>query len=534
MKRIVFICTLLILLTHSVFASDWQDKVAPSILSEIALGEAEFILMLDQQADTDTSHLQTKEAKGTYVYNLLTATAADTQAPLLAILDVAQVEYHSYWITNMIWVKGDFALLQTLAQHPAVAEVVPNGRGTLALPEVDESAGSTTRATHEPNISLVRATDAWALGYRGQGVTIAGIDTGYEWAHPAIKHTYRGWDGESADHDYNWHSAVTIYAPECPDEPCDDHSHGTHTMGTMVGYDAENEHYYGMAPDAQWIGCRALGGTAGLGFYTTYNGCLQWMLAPTKIDGTEPDPTKAPAAINNSWGCLEGCTPEQLRPAVTNLRNAGVVVVASAGNDGDVQCHSIANPISTYPESFTVGSTTLNDEISGFSSRGTVLTINPLAPHMKPDIVAPGSGIRSAVLNGAYGNKSGTSMAGPHVAGLVALIVSANPDLAGDVDMIEQIIRDTAVPLTTEDEILQCGDDTETSVPNNVYGYGRIDALAAVEQAASMRTPTNVTLQQQQGETMSALSNGTLVLILVLTAFSVVSAVFVTRVIRKN
>jgi hypothetical protein len=75
-------------------------------------------------------------------------------------------------------------------------------------------------------------------------------------------------------------------------------------------------------------------------------------------------------------------------------------------------------------------------------------------------------------------------MAGPHVAGLVALIISANPALAGNVDRLEDIIEQTAVPKTTTE---MCGLDSATQVPNNTYGWGRIDALAAVQQAAAER-----------------------------------------------
>jgi hypothetical protein len=101
----------------------------------------------------------------------------------------------------------------------------------------------------------------------------------------------------------------------------------------------------------------------------------------------------------------------------------------------------------------------------------------------KPDITAPGVSVRSAqrANDSAYRNLSGTSMAGPHVAGLVALIISANPALAGNVDRIEDIIEQTAVPKPSDEG---CGLDSPTAVPNNTYGWGRIDALAAVQLAA--------------------------------------------------
>jgi len=92
---------------------------------------------------------------------------------------------------------------------------------------------------------------------------------------------------------------------------------------------------------------------------------------------------------------------------------------------------------------------------------------------LKPDISAPGYNIRSTTRNDLYGISSGTSMAGPHVAGLAALILAADSALVGQVDGVEQLIRNTAVPLTTANG---CGGDTTDAVPNHTFGYGRIDA----------------------------------------------------------
>jgi len=174
-------------------------------------------------------------------------------------------------------------------------------------------------------------------------------------------------------------------------------------------------------------------------------------------------------------------------------RAAGIVYVVSAGNDGPA-CNTIQHPLGRYPEAFTVGNTThTTDVISTSSSRGAsaVDPTNPAEPfYLKPNITAPGSAIRSS-NNGTdtdYGNKSGTSMAGPHVAGLVALIISANPALAGDVDRIEDIIEQTAVKKTSA-ELCGVPPDTSTQVPNNTYGHGRIDALAAVTLALAEATP---------------------------------------------
>ncbi|MEY4904667.1 MAG: hypothetical protein RLZZ292_2482, partial [Bacteroidota bacterium] len=259
--------------------------------------------------------------------------------------------------------------------------------------------------------------------------------------------------------------------------PCDDHYHGTHTMGTMVGKDGVNE--IGVAPDAQWIGVRNM--STGDGTPSTYIDAFQWFLAPTKIDHTSPDPSKAPHVINNSWGCptAEGCNPSNyatMETAVNNLRAAGVVVVVSAGNEGSA-CSTVQNPAGIFAGSFSVGATDVSDVIAGFSSRGPV-TVDG-SNRLKPDISAPGVNVRSCKPANTYGSLSGTSMAGPHVAGAVALMISANPALAGQVTQIESILKNTANHLLTTST---CG-GTANVTPNNVFGHGRINVFAAVQTA---------------------------------------------------
>jgi subtilisin family serine protease len=215
----------------------------------------------------------------------------------------------------------------------------------------------------------------------------------------------------------------------------------------------------------------------GIGTPQTYIECYQWFVAPTQIDGSNPDPTKAPNVINNSWACpiSEGYTePDMLLAAVQNVRAAGILTVHSAGNSG-ASCGTVNTQAAIYDESFTVGNTTSTDTIAGSSSRGPV-TIDG-SNNQKPDVSAPGVGVRSALPGTSYGPKSGTSMAAPHVAGLVALLVSARPSVAGQVDELESIIRLTAVPLTTTQNCTISG----SQVPNNTYGWGRIDAWAAYQ-----------------------------------------------------
>lgn len=119
-----------------------------------------------------------------------------------------------------------------------------------------------------------------------------------------------------------------------------------------------------------------------------------------------------------------------------------------------------------------------NDTIAGFSSRGPVTVDGSM--RIKPDVVAPGVGVRSCIPGGGFASWAGTSMAGPHVAGAVALLISARPDLAGEVGEIEHLLESTARVLLSPDT---CGNVAGTMVPNHVYGWGRINVFKAVQLA---------------------------------------------------
>lgn len=477
-KLLAVISVLSFLLAAAVMpasAAPWRDKVDPWVLRTAAHGDTEFLVFLTNQANLSQANaLSTKLEKGTYVYQTLTSFAARTQSPLITELERLGVDYRPYWVANMIWVRAGLSTVQLLAQRPDVAHLYANPQVKLDEPTIDASSSPVPQGV-EWNITKVKAPEVWAMGFTGQDVVIGGQDTGYQWDHPALINQYRGWNGINADHDYNWHDAIheNAYYNPCGFDspfPCDDYGHGTHTMGTMVGDDG-GANQIGMAPGARWIGCRNMDN--GVGSPSTYAECYQWFVAPTRVDGSEPRPDLAPDVINNSWGCppSEGCNPNSLLVVVQNLVNAGIVTAHSAGNSGS-GCSSVSDPAAIYEESFTVGATNSSDTIAGFSSRGPVTVDGSNRP--KPDISAPGVNVRSSVPGGGYeGGWSGTSMAGPHVAGLVALLISAHPDLDGQVDQIESIIEQSAFHISW----YGCSSD---GVPNNAYGWGRIDALAAV------------------------------------------------------
>lgn len=492
------------LATPTPAAAELSPKIDPALvhaMADAADGKVEMLVVLADQADLSAAReIHGKEAKGRFVYETLSAHAARTQEPLLAELRHDRVPHRSYWVANFVAIAGDRAMAERLAARADVASLVANPP-MAKVPPIDDGGISWPEGSMpltplgiEWNIVKVNADEVWSLGYTGQGAVVGGQDTGYDWDHPALQDMYRGWNGASASHDYNWHDAIhTDILPtggnSCGYDvpaPCDDDSHGTHTMGTMVGDDG-GVNQIGMAPGAKWIGCRNM--DDGYGNPTTYSECFEWFIAPTTVAGGSPDPGMAPHVINNSWGCplsgypsgweCIGQAANVMQQVVENVRAAGIVVVVSAGNEGSA-CGTVAAPAAIYDASFSVGSTTSTDAMSGFSSRGPV-TVDG-SNRMKPDISAPGSNVRSCIPGTGYASFSGTSMAGPHVAGLVALLISAKPELAGEVDTIEQIIRDSAFQ-PANPAAQTCGGTPSNVFPNNIFGAGRIDALAAVQLA---------------------------------------------------
>ena len=251
-------------------------------------------------------------------------------------------------------------------------------------------------------------------------------------------------------------------------------------MGIMVG-DDDLGNQIGVAPDSRWIGCRNM--ENGWGSPSTYIECFEWFLAPTDTNNLNPDPTLSPHVIANSWGCpaVEGCNITNfhvMQLAIENLKNAGTFITVSAGNDGWAGCNTIMNPASIYEASFSVGATDILDTLANFSSRGNVTSDSSL--RMKPNVVAPGVSVRSCIPGNQYVSYSGTSMAGPHVAGAVALLISASPDLAGNVDSLETLLEMTADTVYTYRDDT-CGLTDQLIFPNNMVGFGRVNLLKVME-----------------------------------------------------
>ena len=469
-----------------------SGKIASWVMEHTANGQqAEFFVVLTDQADlSQAANLHTKAEKGRFVYNALLNKAQTTQGPIIRWLAGRGLEYTPFYIVNMVLVKGTRQVAEALAARPDVARIEgnPHIQNHFPQPEsVEEAPPSLQRpATVEPGINYTHAPQVWSLGFTGQDIVVASADTGVRWTHNALKPHYRGWDGQNADHDYNWHDSIhdSVGNPCGNDSPfpCDDVAHGSHTTGTMIGDDGAGNQI-GMAPGAKWIGCRNM--NQGDGTPARYIECMQWFLAPTRIGGGDPDPTKAPDITNNSWECpaSEGCSFDTLQAAVEAQAAAGIMMVSAAQNSGP-SCSTVQNPPGIYEATYTAGAlNTGTDNIASFSSRGPVTSDG--SNRIKPDITAPGTGTRSSTnaSDTSYANFSGTSMATPHIAGAMALLWSAIPSLRHQLTASRDALNNSAVFISST----QCG---TAGPPNNVYGWGRVDILAAVGGGTPTPTPS--------------------------------------------
>jgi subtilisin family serine protease len=448
------------------------DKVDPNVVHAIQVdGETTFWAVLKEKADLSPAPAMQRSARGRFVYERLNSVADRSQAGLRALLDQQKATYEPFWIINAIRIHGDADLLQAVAARPEVEEILATR--TYQLPKPEPGANQRSVDVVEWNINRIRADAVWSsFNDRGEGIVVANVDTGTQYNHPALVAQYRGnLGGGNFDHNYNWFDPSNVCGnPSLV--PCDNNGHGTHTMGTMVGDDGDpGTNQIGVAPHARFIAAKGCESNSCSDFALLASG--QWILAPTDLQGQNPRPDLRPHIVNNSWG---GGGGNPFYQATVNAWLAsGIFPAFSNGNSGP-GCMSSGSP-GDFVNTYSAGAFDINNNIAGFSSRGP----SAFAGELKPNIAAPGVNVRSSVPTNSYASFNGTSMASPHVAGTVALMWSAAPALIGDINATRALLDDTAID--TSD--LGCGG---TADDNNVWGEGRLDAFAAVDN--SPRGPT--------------------------------------------
>jgi subtilisin family serine protease len=429
-------------------------------------GRVSFFAILRDRADlSQAGDLRRHGQRTAFGYQRLTATADRSQVGLRALLRGSRARFQPFWIVNTILVRdADRSLLEDIARRPEVARIRAVGSRHIETPRPARAVAAVNGV--EWGIDRIHAPDVWStFGNRGEGIVVASIDTGVQFDHPALVRQYRGNLGNSQfDHNYNWFDPSSVCGrPSLV--PCDNHGHGTHTMGTMVGDDGQGNQI-GVAPGAKWIAAKGCESASCSDAALLAAG--QWVIAPTDLNGQNPRPDLAPHIVNNSWGGNGGDPFYQ--EIVNRWVDVGIFPVFANGNSGS-SCRSAGSP-GDYLNTYSAGAFDSNGQIASFSSRGP----SSFGGETKPNIAAPGVAVRSSVPPNSYTSFSGTSMATPHVAGAVALLWSAAPSLIGDIARTRQLLDQGAVD--TDDE--SCGG---TAADNDVWGEGQLNAFATVERS---------------------------------------------------
>lgn len=297
---------------------------------------------------------------------------------------------------------------KSIARHPEVKRVESDVRIRVHLYRKHQQPSNRKRvntlAACPPelawNICRVKANEAWPRT-TGSKIKVAIIDTGIA-EHPNLRiaggvNTMRG--GSYAD----------------------DNGHGTHVAGITAAKGLDG--IKGVAPDVELYAVKALDSRGG-GYVSSIISGVDWCIR-NKMN-----------VINMSFGLVGSAVSRALREVIAKAYNQGIVIVASAGNSGSEDNGMIDAPAS-FPETMAIAATDMSDHVTSFSSRGTGI-----------DLAAPGEQIKSTWLNGGYMTLSGTSMAAPHAAGGVALLLSRQPGLT-PAQVAEQL-RGWALPLTSE------------------------------------------------------------------------------------
>jgi subtilisin family serine protease len=437
------------------------SKNAPDQFHSVYVVLKEFPNLEAMRSSANKSRMA-PEARAAQIKEVLQSVADQSQAPVLERLQslseaVDMASIRTLWVCNGIYLRIKGSHLEAISRWPEVEGIYPE---VTAETQHQESAQAVSMAPNgsEPGLRAIGAQEMWRMGYTGYGTKAVIFDSGEDWNHPAIKEQFYG-----------------LYVPverawSAPaSNPFDVGGHGTHVTGTICGLDRLRNDTIGVAFNAMWIGAPVQFGNSPpqplpvLDFLSN----MQFSIDPNG-DGTD-----LPDVINNSWsgGNFTDCAGNSaFARTIRTAEASGIAVVWAAGNQGPDFSTVRGYQTNNYDllTGFSVGATSpiAPYGIADFSSRGPSLCGQDGALGIKPEVSAPGVNIRSCVLNGAYANFQGTSMASPHVAGAVLLLKEAFPFLAGE--EILMALYDSAIDLG------EAGED-------NLYGRGFISLPAAFQ-----------------------------------------------------
>lgn len=427
--------------------------------------DIDIIIRFDGGIDIDRIISLTPDNRHTILINALQQASAIAQLAVNRFLARSDISNRVSNIT-VLWVINGLALT-------AKADVIPrllnlNNVRTIQLDariQANEAAPAAA-ATPEWNLDAVNAPDLWQLGFTGQGTVIAIVDTGADVEHPDLQPSWRGGSN-------SW---LNTHDPQSTTPTDNITGHGTQVLGIIVG-DSEGGTAIGVAPDAQWIAVKIFDNNGEAPLSNIHLG-LQWLLDPDD----DPNTDDAPDVVNNSWGftnLLDICNDE-FRDDIAALKAAEIALVFSAGNSGP-DANTSLSPANEL-DSVAVGAVDEFLVIDSNSSRGP----SACGGGLFPQFVAPGVNIRTSDLTfggifpDSYINVSGTSFAVSHVSGTIALLRSAFDTVS--VSDLETVLTDTAL-------------DLGVAGPDNDYGVGLINALAAYNELTTLLQSPEGTLQ---------------------------------------
>jgi subtilisin family serine protease len=454
---VAFLATIPLMVSASPsVAPDRAGEVDAALQQALAGGQSsDLVIEFVEQADLSAAYGMNWQARGDYVVKALQATTKRTQANAIAYLDKQGVAHHTFLVGNLLYVKGgSLQVAEHLASLPGVARV--RAPITIYLDPIINDI-FVPQAITAWGILDTKADQFWsAFGVQGDGMVVSNIDTGVQWDHPALVNAFKC-PGDPSN-PACWADPSNI----CGGSACDNHGHGTHTMGTMVADDNPSLTYIaGMAPNAQWIACKGCESSSCSDF--ALNTCADWILAPGGSSANRPH------VVNNSWG--GGGGDNWYLSKVNAWRAAGIFPAFSAGNSGS-NCGTLGSP-GDYQESFGTAAHSSSRLIATFSSRGP--SDFGHEPYTKPNISAPGVSVCSTVPTNSWScGWSGTSMASPHSAGAVALLWSCNSSLIGQIDQTFQALQGS----TDVAPAGNCGAPPDGE-GNYTYGYGYLNVLQA-------------------------------------------------------
>jgi subtilisin family serine protease len=458
-------------LSTSVVASFIDSKVLESL--QVKNNVNIFVSMKEGTSDViniiENSEFASRDAKLNMLAESLITNARTSQKSVIDFLENSgetDSDFESYWVSNEIYIPAaNKELINKLSKLDAVSEIREEKIIDLFPVIVERENIQNKTDKVEWGISIISADKVWAdadNGNRGANVIVANIDTGVRGTHESLKDSFLG----------GTHSWYDPY--DKSDFPKDTNGHGTHTMGSICGTKG-----VGVAPEAKWMACR--GCSTSQCTERALTACGQYITCPTDVNGKNKDCTKAPHVVSNSWGGGQG---DKWYQKVTDAWNAaGILTVFAMGNSGS-RCRT-ANSPGDYDDVIGVGATTISDGLASFSSVGPTV-----GGKIKPDISAPGRSVRSAWFNSDTGYKtiSGTSMACPHVAGVVALMKSFDSEL--NFAKAKQALYGGVDTKTLVKTGKNCGGVSEDTWPNNAFGHGRVNALKSITLLATGTVPT--------------------------------------------